>query len=159
MYYKLMINMRVCTMHSDLNIFSTTCDTLDKYISCLYLHVLISSIFLKNVHSSIWFCVSLSPDVQCLQCILSFHWDDLFPFMFSSIWDLYLNQILASDRVRFARLFLSTFQFGITMFLTFSFWSSSYLISLSFSFQSAILSLSGNTSDVQFVAPCFTFVK
>ena len=45
----------------------------------------------------------IRPVVQCLQCILSTQFDDLFPLMFSSICDLYLNQILASDRVRFAR--------------------------------------------------------
>ena len=63
----------------------------------------VSLYFLKNVHSSMCCCVSRRPVVQCLQCILSTQFDDLFPFMFSSTWDLYLNQILASDRVRLAR--------------------------------------------------------
>ena len=40
-----------------------------------------------------------SPVMQCLQCILSAHWDDLFPFMLSKILHLYLNHSLASTSV------------------------------------------------------------
>ena len=59
--------------------------------------------FAKYEHSSMCSCVSDSPVLQCLHCILPVHSDDLLPFMLSIIFALYLNQILAFAVVNFAR--------------------------------------------------------
>ena len=95
----------------------------------------LSLYFLKNVHISKCSCVSLSPVVQCLQCILSSHWDDLFPFILSSILHRYLNHSLAS-----ARQFLSIFFDGISIFRTLSHLSG-------FSLKSSDLAFPGSGSD------------
>ena len=93
----------------------------------------LSLYFRTNVHFSKFSCVSLSPVVQCLQCIMSSHRDDLFPFILSSILHLYLNHSTASASVMSARQFLSIFFDGISMFRTLTTLSGSARISLQFS--------------------------
>ena len=94
---------RVCvTCLKNINV----CSLLVKSRLSLYL--------LKTVHFYRCSWVSFSPVMQCLQCILFSHWDNLFPFIFSIIWHLYLNQSLASASVMSCRSF---FQFLLLAFL------------------------------------------
>ena len=65
--------------------------------------------------------------------------DDVIPFILFVILHLNLNHVIASGRWIFFKLFLSFLNFGITIDRTLSDLSNSALISLSFSFQIALL--------------------